>query len=81
MNDICAGMKSNLINFLKENGETAGIEDDDWKEFDGFELGSEWKWWKMKTSENFTKPDESYLILPNQKYPNVPKEYLSIPKL
>ncbi len=81
LDNICSAMKENLINFLKENGETNGIENDDWKELNNFELGDEWRWWKMKNPAKFVQSDESYLILPKRKFPNLPKEYINKPSL
>ena len=81
LDDICSAMKSNLISFLRSTGETEGLDGDDWKKFDDFNLGPEWKWWKMKTPGNFNNPDESYLMLPKAKGPDVPEEYLNIPIL
>jgi len=80
LDDICSALREDLVTHLKATGETEGLNGDEWKVFEGFTLGEEWKWWNMKTPDQFGgNPDESYLILPST--PDLPAEYLSTPSL
>ena len=82
LDDICAAMRTDLIDYLRSAGETEGLDGDQWKTFDGFTPGPEWRWWNVKTPDQFGgNPDESYIMLPKAYSPELPEEYLNSPRL
>ncbi len=55
-------MRKRLMDHLRQRGDTAGLDGENWKTFDGITLGPEWEWWPMATPDEFHKDPDSTML-------------------